>query len=93
MLDRYETREIVNAILYQARTGCQWRCLPHALPPMSAMYYYFGLWRDDGTTETIHDLLRCRAREMLRRHEDPSAVVTPGRCAGVRARAAPTSSV
>ncbi len=30
---RYDLREIVNAILYQARTGCQWRYLPHDLPP------------------------------------------------------------
>lgn len=72
---RYEMREIVNAILYQARTGCQWRLLPHDLPPKSAVYYYFAIWRDDGTAETIHDLLRRRVREMRRRHEDPTAVV------------------
>ena len=29
---RYEMREIVNAILYQSRTGCQWGYLPHNLP-------------------------------------------------------------
>ena len=28
--------EIVNAILYQSRTGCQWEYLPHDLPPRSA---------------------------------------------------------
>jgi hypothetical protein len=26
---RYELREIVNAIFYQNRTGCQWAYLPH----------------------------------------------------------------
>jgi transposase len=51
-------REIVNAILYQARTGCQRRYLPHDFPPYTAVYYYFGRWRDDGTDQTIHDLLR-----------------------------------
>ncbi|WP_394813786.1 transposase [Streptomyces litchfieldiae] len=30
---RYEMREIVNALLYQSRTGCQWDLLPHAPPP------------------------------------------------------------
>jgi hypothetical protein len=44
----YEMREIVNAILYQSRTGCQWEYLPHDLPPRSAAYYYFAKWRDDG---------------------------------------------
>ncbi|WP_131787228.1 IS5 family transposase [Protofrankia symbiont of Coriaria ruscifolia] len=71
---RYDMREIVNAVLYQTRTGCQWRYLPHDLPPVSAVYY-FGVWRDDGTTETIHDLLRWQVREHHRRHADPSAVV------------------
>jgi transposase len=42
---RYEMREIVNAILYQTRTGCQWRYLPRDLPPYGAVYYYFALWR------------------------------------------------
>ena len=72
---RYELREIVNAIFYQNRTGCQWAYLPHDLPPKSATYYYFALWRDDGTDQSIHDLLRCQAREKAGRAEDPSAVV------------------
>jgi transposase len=42
-------REVINAILYQSRTGCQWEDLPHDLPPRSAVYYYFARWRDDGT--------------------------------------------
>jgi transposase len=72
---RYPLREIVNAIFYQNRTGCQWAYLPHDLPPKSATYYYFALWRDDGTDQAIHDLLRCQARETAGRREDPSAVV------------------
>ncbi|MFR9781001.1 IS5 family transposase [Micromonospora sp. MS34] len=71
----YDLREIVNAIFYQNRTGCQWAYLPHDLPPKSATYYYFALWRDDGTDQVIHDLLRCQAREKGGRAEDPSAVV------------------
>ena len=72
---RYDFREIVNAIFYQNRTGCQWAYLPHDLPPKSATYYYFALWRDDGTDQAIHDLLRCQAREKAGRAEDPTAVV------------------
>jgi transposase len=72
---RYELREIVNAIFYQARTGCQWRYLPKDLPPWGAVYYYFALWRDDGTTQTVHDLLRWQVREQAGRAEDPTAVV------------------
>jgi transposase len=71
----YEMREIVNAILYQSRTGCQWDYLPHDLPPRSATYYYFARWRDDGTDQAIHDLLRWHAREKQGRKADPSLVV------------------
>ncbi|WP_406088945.1 IS5 family transposase [Streptomyces sp. NBC_01013] len=72
---RYEIREIVNAILYQGRTGCQWDYLPHDLPPKSAVYYYFAAWRDDGTDVKINDLLRWQVREKAGRSEDPSLVV------------------
>lgn len=30
---RYEMREIVNALLYQSRTGCQWDYLPTTFHP------------------------------------------------------------
>ena len=71
----YEMREIVNAILCQSRTGCQWEYLPHDLPPRSAAYYYFAQWRDDGTDQTIHDLLRWHAREKKGRRADPTLAV------------------
>ncbi|MFB7781931.1 IS5 family transposase [Streptomyces vinaceus] len=71
----YAMREIVNAILYQGRTGCQWAYLPHDLPPKSATYYYFAAWRDYGTDQVIHELLRCQVRERARRLEAPTLVV------------------
>jgi transposase len=72
---RYEMREIVNALLYQGRTGCQWDLLPHDFPPPGAVKYYFCTWCDDGTDRTIHDLLRWQVREMARRKADPILVV------------------
>ncbi|MEU2133555.1 IS5 family transposase [Streptomyces sp. NPDC018352] len=77
---RYSMREIVNSILYQSRTGCQWALLPNDLPPKSATYYYhyyyyFAAWRDDGTDQQIHELLRCQVRERGRRLEDPTLVI------------------
>lgn len=35
----YEMREIVNAILYRSRTGCQWAYLSGDLPPGGEVYY------------------------------------------------------
>ncbi|MFS7877929.1 MULTISPECIES: transposase [Streptomyces] len=46
---RYEMREIVDALLYQGGTGCQWDLLPHDLPPRGAVMYYLTKWgRRDG---------------------------------------------
>jgi transposase len=73
--DRYAMREIVNALLYQGRTGCQWDLLPHDFPPPGAVKYYFYTWPDDGTYQTIHDLLRWQVRERMGRKADPSLVV------------------
>lgn len=37
---RYAIREIVNALLYQGRTGCQWELLPRDFPPPGARSTY-----------------------------------------------------
>jgi hypothetical protein len=42
-------REVLNAIFYVLRSGCQWDMLPHDLPPKSTVYDDFAQWRDDGT--------------------------------------------
>lgn len=55
-----DLREVVNALLYQNRTGCQWRLLPHDLPAWSAVFYYFTLWRQHGLDQRIQE--SCAAR-------------------------------
>lgn len=70
-----DLREVVNAIFYQNRTGCQWRFLPHDFPAWSAVLYYFRLWREVGLDQQIQELLRCQVREKARRLEDPSLVI------------------
>lgn len=50
---KYQMREIVNALPYQSRTGCQWSLLPHDLPPRSAVMYYHTARRKDGTDQAI----------------------------------------
>jgi len=67
-----EMREVVNAMLYIARSGCQWDMLPHDLPPKSTVYEYFGTWRDDGTWQEILDTLREATRRLFARSEEPT---------------------
>ena len=40
-----DLREVVNALLYIATTGCQWRMLPKDFPPCSTVQRYFYEWR------------------------------------------------
>jgi putative transposase len=55
-------REVVNAIFYLNRSGCQWDMLPHDLPAKSTVYDHFAQWRDDGTWQEILDALRQQVR-------------------------------
>ena len=57
-----DMRDVVDAILYILRTGCQWRYLPGDFPPKSTVWRYFDRWRRDGTLDRIHDLLRRKVR-------------------------------
>lgn len=68
-----DLREIVNALLYLNRAGCQWDLLPHDLPPKSTVHVYFSLWRDDGTWQRMLDALRARVRTEAGREATPSA--------------------
>src|SRR3954469_25589736 len=55
-------RDVLDAIFYLLRTGCQWRYLPKDFPPRSTVWRYFDEWRHNGTLDTIHDLLRKKVR-------------------------------
>ena len=68
-------REIMNALSYLARTGCQWRMLPHDLPPWQTVYEYFSHWRDDGTWEHMNREMRMDIRELEGRNAEPSAAI------------------
>lgn len=48
-----DLREVMNAILYIATTGCQWVQLPKDFPPYSTVQRYFYDWRDSGLLQTI----------------------------------------
>jgi transposase len=68
-------REVVNAIFYVLRTGCQWRMLPHDFPPWETVYDYFRRWRDGGIWEQVNQTLREKVRQRAGREKTPSAVI------------------
>lgn len=57
-----DMREVINTLLYQARTGCQWDMLPNDLLAKSTVYEHFSKWRDDGTWRNLVDALRTEVR-------------------------------
>jgi transposase len=78
-------RDVLDAILYLLRTGCQWRYLPNDFPPKSTVWGYFNRWRHNGTLDRIHDALRDR----VRKKEKPRH---PRRTASIDSQSVDTSS-
>src|SRR5919205_3956336 len=68
-------RRVIDALMYQDRTGCQWRLIPLDFPPSGTVRYYFDKWNDDGTLLEIHDQLRRRVRQQQGRESEPAAIV------------------
>src|SRR3954464_3962629 len=68
-----DLREVLNTLLYQNRTGCQWAYLPHDLVAKSTAYDYFKKYRDHGVWQEVVDALRARVRQ-----ETPQAPPTEG---------------
>src|SRR5256886_12677498 len=67
-----ELRAVLDAILYIARTGCQWRMLPKDFPPFTTVQGYFYDWRDNGLFEKINFELLLPAREAAGRGPSPT---------------------
>ena len=71
----HPVREILDAVLYVNRAGCQWDMLPHDFPHKNTVYSNFAKWRDDGTWQKILDALRREVRKAAGRDPEPSAAV------------------
>jgi putative transposase len=78
-------RDVLDAIFYLVRTGCQWRFLPKDFPPKSTVWGYFDEWRHNGTLELIHDTLRDRVRKEAKPGQ-------PRRTASIDSQSVDTSS-
>jgi len=68
-----DLREVLNALLYMATTGCQWRMLPKDFPPASTAQRYFYDWRDSGLLQTMRFMLAMDTRELEGREAQPTA--------------------
>ena len=70
-----DMRGVMNAILYIAGGGIQWRMLPKDFPPVSTVRGYFYSWRNAGLWQTINHVLLMAARNLEGREASPTAGV------------------
>ena len=76
---KHPLREIMNAILYINKTGCQWRMLPSDFAPWQTVYYYFRKWKFEGVFEEVMDILHSLIRKQSGREESPSLGIIDSR--------------
>jgi putative transposase len=68
-------RRVCDAIFYLARTGCQWRYLPHDFPPWQTVYGYFVLLVTSGIWEKMNASLSREVRLIEEKREYPTAAI------------------
>jgi putative transposase len=72
---KYSIREILNAIFYVIRTGCQWRYLPHDFPPWKSVHEQYRAWKKAGIIEKMNENLTKKYRLLIGRNAEPSACI------------------
>lgn len=68
---KWEKRELLNAVLYLVKTGCQWRNLPHDFPPVFTVHSFYRRARLSGLWDRILEHLVKVTREKDGRAENP----------------------
>ena len=79
MRKKYETdltdeqwEELVNAVLYLVKTGCQWRNLPHDFPPVFTVHSFYRRARLNGLWDRILSHLVKVTRQRAGLSESPT---------------------
>jgi transposase len=63
---------MVEAILFLARTGIQWRYLPDRYPPWEAVWQQWRRWRENGVWARAMSRIARLIRSMKRAHVEPT---------------------
>jgi transposase len=72
---RTDLREVLNAIRYLIRSGCEWRMLPIHFPPWQTVYWWFRRLARRLLFRTIHEIALMIDRARGDRGVEPSAAV------------------
>lgn len=60
---KHNMKDIVDAIMYKVKTGCQWNQIPNDFPPCKTVFDYFRKWSLEGSWEKLHNEIRGLARK------------------------------
>lgn len=75
----HSLREVFNGLRWIARTGAQWRLMPHDLPPWHTVYQQTQRWLNAGVFEALVHDLRTLLREIADRARQPRATILDSR--------------
>jgi len=71
-LQKHPKRELVNAVRYLNKTGCQWRMLPKDFPNCQTVHSFYRRATKNGLWEEMTDLLVQKTRTEAKRAPTPS---------------------
>ena len=76
---KHSLKDILDAIFYLIKTGCQWRMLPNNFAPWNTVYFYYSKWKNEGVFEELLECVRNMVRKKAGREESPSAACIDSR--------------
>jgi transposase len=60
-------RELLDGMLYQLKSGCNWGDLPKDFPPYSTVYWHYKQWRDAGVFDSLLEVLHGQLRVKVKK--------------------------
>jgi transposase len=75
----HDLRAVFNGVRYIARTGNQWRFMPHDYPPWPAIFQQMQRWMRAGCFERLVEDTRILLREFAGRKGQPTAACIDSR--------------
>lgn len=63
-------RQLLDGMLYQLKSGCNWEDLPKDLPPYSTVYWHYKRWRDAGVFDQLLTVLHEQLRVSVKKKVD-----------------------
>ena len=69
---KHPVRELVNAVFYVVKSGCQWRMLPKDFPSFSTVWTFYNRCKERGIWEKVMDALVKKDRVRMGKAESPT---------------------